>query len=80
MINKLWEAFRQWAVNKWFTVFPIGKHYFKCASCGNVYKKARSEEEAWADAEKLWGPDIRNKDFVVHCYTCHHEQVITPMN
>jgi rubredoxin len=42
---------------------------FRCAACGQVYEKAWTDEEAWAEAEMYW-PDVKPEAMTVICNGC----------
>lgn len=42
---------------------------FRCAQCGEVFKRGRSEEEAREEARSLWG-NLQPEQEAVVCDTC----------
>lgn len=44
-------------LRKGFAVEP-GPDQFKCSACGGVFDKTRSDEEAMADAEQVFGEEL----------------------
>ena len=44
-----------------------------CASCGRTFKKARSDEEAVAEARSLWTPETMADEQAVICDPCFRE-------
>jgi DNA-directed RNA polymerase subunit RPC12/RpoP len=42
---------------------------FVCALCGGTFESERPDEEAWAEAEELWGKDAGPMEIVCeHCF------------
>ena len=46
---------------------------FTCARCGRTFEKARSDEEAAAEARSLWTPETMADDQAVICDPCFRE-------
>lgn len=53
---------------------PEFTHEFTCAACGRSFCEARSEAEANAEAEDIWGVKQASSraDFVRVCDDCFH--------
>lgn len=47
----------------------LGPGQFRCASCGGVFDKAWSDEEAEEEREELF-PGVASKDCAVVCGVC----------
>lgn len=42
---------------------------YKCAACGGVFEKGRSDEEALDEKDRLW-PDFNLRDCSIVCDDC----------
>ncbi len=49
----------------------IKKDEFKCAICGNIYKKEWSDEEAEAELKENWGENASIDESDIVCDDCY---------
>jgi len=52
------------------------KNEFKCAVCGGIFEKSRTDEEANEEAKNIWGVDNadKNNDMVLVCDDCFNHR------
>jgi hypothetical protein len=51
----------------------LDEHYFKCAACGGIFKKGRTDDEAMEACEKEFGRALSDEESVLVCDDCWEE-------